>query len=207
MKEYGNMIFPIIKIGNSSNAEEFISSWKKLYNYQNYDIYDKLLHKKYLEPDDLYQLYKWKNRMELSGKKKEAYEKKIKIHLELINEYRQERKSIGVSYEGFKDIPTIWRIFLLHIIQPRVYPIFDQYVYRAYAVIKKLEKKELPISNKEKFKIYKDDYLNFFFDFGGENRQNDYVVNFNNFDIDKALWAFGKAIKQYPLLFKEIISN
>ena len=207
MKEYGNMIFPIIKIGNSSNAEEFISSWKKLYNYQNYDIYDKLLHKKYLEPDDLYQLYKWKNRMELSGKKKEAYEKKIKIHLELINEYRQERKSIGVSYEGFKDIPTIWRIFLLHIIQPRVYPIFDQHVYRAYAVIKKLEKKELPISNKEKFKIYKDDYLNFFFDFGGENRQNDYVVNFNNFDIDKALWAFGKAIKQYPLLFKEIISN
>ncbi len=203
MENLKSMIFPVIKINYSSNSVEFIASWKKLYNYQDYELYDKLLRKKYLEAEDLYNLFKWKNGMDLSGKKREAYENKIKIHLDLINEYRQERKTIEVDYKDFENIPTIWRVFLLHLIQPRVYPIFDQHVYRAYATINKLDKKELPLNNKEKFKIYNDLYLPFFFELGAMEKDNDFVAKHNNFEIDKALWALGRAIKQYPLLFED----
>jgi hypothetical protein len=93
----------------------------------------------------------------------------------------------------------------LHIIQPRVYPIFDQHVYRAYAVINHLKEKELTSNNEEKFRIYEELYFHFFFDFGGENKTNDYILNFNDSDKDKALWAFGRYIKQYPFLFKDIL--
>ena len=207
MEKLDGMLYPVIKIDYSFDATNFVATWGKLYNYPDYDVYTKLLRNKFLDSDDLYKLFKWKNRMDLSGKKRETYESKIKIHLGLINKYRQERKSIEISYEGFKNIPAIWRIFLLHIIQPLVYPIFDQHVYRAYAVINKLDKKELPLNNKEKFRIYDDLYVPFFFDFGGENKQNDYVANYNNFEIDKALWAFGKAFKQYPLLFTNLYNE
>ncbi len=139
--------------------------------------------------------------MELSGKKKEAYEK-VKIHLDLINKFRHEPKIMEEYDSHFGDISAIWRIFLYHIIQPKVLPIFDQHVYRAYAAITKLERKELPLNNKEKLRIYKEEYHPFFFDFPGMNRTNDFICKYTVFDMDKALWTFGRALKNSPSLFE-----
>ncbi len=53
----GKTIFPVIKIDYSSDVNEFIASWKKLYDYKDYEeVYKKLLRKNILEPEDLYNL-------------------------------------------------------------------------------------------------------------------------------------------------------
>jgi hypothetical protein len=96
------LVYPVMKIDTSSNSEVFINFWKKFYNYKDYDIYKELLHKKYLEANDLYKLYKWKNGMDLSGKKRETYNNKIQIHLDLINRFRHEPQSLDVYKSQLK---------------------------------------------------------------------------------------------------------
>jgi len=56
----------------------------------------------------------------------------------------------------------IWKIFLLHIIDPKRYPIFDQHVYRAYDFLTKNKTIGILSSNKRKEDIYFSEYISFF---------------------------------------------
>lgn len=81
---------------------------------------------------------------------------------------------------------VIWKIYLLHIIAPSKYPIFDQHVCRAFYFISKNQKKEIPERNKDKEMIYFDEYIDFF------NRLSKEI---SRKKLDEALWAFGKFLK------------
>jgi hypothetical protein len=155
-------IIPAFQINLLADGCAFIKSWLQLYTYPDYDVYQSLISKPEFEYSDLLKLFQWKNGMELSGKKSTAFEQHIASQLPLIN---QLKKNIDrdVFDDQFWPVGAIWKIFLLHIIDP-AFPIFDQHVYRAFAYLQLAEKKELPYASDLRLKIYDEQFLPFFFD-------------------------------------------
>ncbi len=80
---------------------------------------------------------------------------------------------------------AIWRIFFLHLQNPSKYPIYDQHVHRAMAVVRGLPQREIPTGNAAKVTTYLQEYLPFFSQFAGQPSRR----------VDRALWAFGKFMK------------
>ncbi|MDD4239569.1 MAG: hypothetical protein PHT62_13610, partial [Desulfotomaculaceae bacterium] len=90
--------------------------------------------------------------------------------------------------EARKGFGTIWALFVMHCFYPQTYPLFDQHVYRAYRSIVTLQK-ECPVSTCTAWADYTG-YRNFFL------AQVEAVV-LPYWEVDRALWAFGKHIKQF----------
>ena len=109
---------------------------------------------------------------------------KITARLDRINTYK---KSDSINLEEFKDISAVWRIFLLHIIKPNLYPIYDQHIHRAFNFIH--DEKWFEISNtipdKKKLEFYFNEYLPFV-----------QKLNYPNLKaLDEAFFAFGQYLK------------
>ena len=178
---------------------EFVESWSKAYDktYEEQNYY-KPLYKSSKGEEDIRALYIWKNgMMKLSRQKESCLRNKIlnKNKLSIINELS---KSFSEDSEKefrkeFKNIPAIWKIFLMHIIKHDKYPMFDQYVYRSYWYIKYglPEGKSLfELNNREKENFYFENYIKFFRKIEDEVRSK-----YTSKQIDEALWAFGKFLK------------
>ncbi|PIY03049.1 MAG: hypothetical protein COZ21_11010 [Bacteroidetes bacterium CG_4_10_14_3_um_filter_31_20] len=85
---------------------------------------------------------------------------------------------------------TVWKVFLLHTINPNKYPIYDQHIHRAFKFIKFNNEKEYLKSDyteKEKMDFYKNTYLKFV-----ENHIADLRIK----KIDEAMYTFGRFLKQ-----------
>jgi hypothetical protein len=106
----------------------------KRYIYPKDYLYKQNIHKPVFLLVDVAQLYEWKNGNRLSQKKQAAFDTKIGARLQRINQLKQELH-IDHFREEFADISAIWKIFLLHIIAPDIYPIFDQHVFRSYSYL------------------------------------------------------------------------
>jgi len=116
-------------------------------------------------------------------------------HAELINELK--KKFDQKKFEKtFGKMSAVWQIFLLHILQPYDCPMFDKPVYRASGLYKSWGKKRLPSSQSERLTIFHEQYRPFFLEMVKLATGSDV------FDIDKALWTFGKMIKEHPWLVK-----
>jgi hypothetical protein len=187
--------FPVFHLNLFSDANTFVSCWSKLYNYQNYERYKSIITKPELEKGDLRVLFEWKNGMNLSAKKDQSFLNQILQHEILIQQLRLEFDE-GRFDETFGKMSAIWQLYLRHIIQPSVYPIFDQHVYRAYRFIQQQEDKDLPFTRTTKLGAFYKEYYPFFLD------MKDLADEHDHFVIDKALWSFGKIIKEYPGLTK-----
>ena len=106
----------ILKNQKENNLNTFIESWSKLYSYANEAVYKKAIIKRELSNADLQDLYKWKNGMRLSVKKQKSLETKIISKLSLINTFRDSNMiEVEEFRKEFKDLTTVWKIFLLHI--------------------------------------------------------------------------------------------
>jgi hypothetical protein len=179
--------------------DEFVAHWKAMYNYssknESYDTY--VLNRPVafvFEADHIRELYRWKNNTgdRLAAPKAASVENKIVPHLEVIQQlYDRWDDSKFDTYFG--GVSTVWQTYLMHIIQPARFPIFDQHVYRAYTYLQTGNAEELKGTTKRTLALYRQ-YQTFFDDIQGQSRCDPR-------DLDKALWAFGKFIKQYkPLL-------
>ena len=62
--------FPVFQLNLFKNANSFVNCWSRLYNYPKYERYKSIITKPSLSAGDLRSLYEWKNRMNLSEKKK-----------------------------------------------------------------------------------------------------------------------------------------
>ncbi len=134
--------------------------------------------------------------MNFSGKKEQSLLSQVLEHEELIHELKREFDQAKFD-STFGRMSAIWQIFLLHIIKPSTWPIFDQHVYRAFMFIQHQEdEKPLPFAQKSKLEIFHKEYCPFFLD------MLELVDDYDHFEIDKALWTFGKMIKEYPELVK-----
>lgn len=179
--------YPIIK--HVGSVTQFIDCWSKYYNAYSDEIYFSHINNDLLSENDIRELFVWKNGMKLSDLKSHSIETKVISKLMVINTLRKTDKlDFDTISANFKDVSAIWKIFLMHIINPAEFPIFDQHVYRAMRYIKTNQIEELRNNDQIKLRIYENEYLVFYRDLSSEI--NDYRK------LDKALWAFGKFLTQ-----------
>lgn len=177
----------ILLSNKSVNIKEFIIFWSQFYIDPNESKYFGNINKISLDRDALLALFEWKNGSKLSNRKAKSFEDKIFLKLKIINSLKISTDfELKKFLEEFKEVSTIWKIFLLHIIKPAKYPIFDQHVYRAFYYIEHLKVRELSYDNKEKEKKYFEDYLPFF-----KQIQGGHPIK----KLDESLWSFGKFLK------------
>ena len=179
----------ILKNQKENNLNTFIESWSKLYSYANEAVYKKAIIKRELSNADLQDLYKWKNGMRLSVKKQKSLETKIISKLSLINTFRDSNMiEVEEFRKEFKDLTTVWKIFLLHIIKPSKYPIYDQHIHRTFLFIHNEDWSNISntsINNKAKEAFYFNRYLPFI-----EEQQ---IKDLKQ--LDEAFFAFGQFLK------------
>lgn len=191
--------FATVRRDDLANINEFVDVWSKSYAYQNMTLYTEPISKEHLEIDDLRNLFEWKNGMTLSGKKTEAFEQKILTKIGVVNELKKAWDERLFENE-FSGLTTIWKVFLMHIIQPAQYPIFDQHVFRAFKFItNQTPDAVLPSYDKARFPIYKNEYLPFYSNCAKEMHEKFTLKN-----LDDALWTFGKFLSDYPKLFSVV---
>jgi len=183
------MKLPVFKIEWTNNPKVFINQWSQLYNYPLEKLYsERILLHEYTE-EDIRQLFIWKNGTPLSIRKAESLQTKIICKIKLINDLKKQFR-LELFRSEFSNVSAIWKIYLLHLIAPGLYPIFDQHVYRAYHYIQNQFISEIPSSNRQKEIDYFDNYVYFF-------RKLEKLSNSPSKNIDEALWAFGKFLKSF----------
>ncbi len=192
------MNLPILSPVKSSNIHQFIEYWSKLYFYPDIHFY-KNIHKTILAPHDLQELFQWKNGMNLSFKKQTSLDRKVQPLLYQINKYKNEKDiDLQCFQNTFKEVSTVWKIFILHIIKPTQFPIYDQNVHRAYLYITNKEYRNFKynsLSNKKKEQFYFEEYLPFIEGLKFEDVEK----------LDKAFFVFGQFINTKE--YKSILSK
>jgi hypothetical protein len=166
---------------------EFIDHWRNLYSYFDDSKYRLNIDKSEFSAEHLEDLFHWKNGMTLkgSGGKEKSLNEKILKRIDIINHYKKLHViDLNQFNDDFSDISAVWRIFLLHTIQPNVYPIYDQHIHRTYNYIHNEEWQTInnTISDKKKIEFYYSTYLPF-------------VQNIGTVDLkamDEAFFAFGQ---------------
>ena len=181
-----SLIFPILTNRQSGSLQEFISFWSKLYVYDNAVLYERI-HNTTLSENDLKDLYKWKNGMKLSQAKEKSLNTKIISRLETVNNLRA-ASNFDLEYflKEFKQVSVVWKVFLLHILKPNRFPIYDQHVHRAYRFINNQSSNGIKASMNEsvKLKFYFEEYYPFV-------RQSK-ITDLKK--MDEAFFAFGQFI-------------
>jgi hypothetical protein len=179
---------PIFQAAAASPAE-FVSFWSLLYRDPREALYDESIGHP-LTPDRVRNLYIWKNGGPLSAGKLKSIESNYVSRIP-----ETEGLPAELSPRAFLDRFTaggaIWRIFWLHCWQPDRFPIYDVHVHRAMAVIETGRPEELDrIDDREKVTLYLNRYLAFCERFRSLNQRH----------VDRALWTFGKFIRDYAPL-------
>lgn len=199
------MEYPFITIPHrQSTPAEFISFWQPLYTYSVVDyLYTESITKGAFTAEDIRHLFEWKNGMKVNGHlQKEKAITHVASNVEVVNSLKASFDEV-LFKKNFGKMSAIWQIFLLHIIDPAQYPIFDQHVYRGFVFLKEKDVKDIPTQSVQKFALY-EDYREFF-------KEKFAKIMSTGRDIDQALWAFGKFLKTnyarkalgLPLKYKE----
>lgn len=174
----------------SCSAGGFVEFWKQQYQYQNGDLYEDNIQGAPMTEQRLRKLFEWKNGMNLSTKKEGSLNKKIISQLPVIQMLQVNFDQVMFN-EAFKPLRPVWKIFLLHLINPNCFPIFDQHVYRAQLYLttgKLLDKEKEPAITMDAYERYKPFY----------QTMVDCWTSVRRKDVDDALWAFGKFLSRYP---------
>ncbi|MER3318879.1 MAG: hypothetical protein RIB79_11370 [Allomuricauda sp.] len=182
---------------NTNNINDFINSWSKLYFYPNGALYKASISKIILTKTDIQNLYGWKNGMRLSKQKQKSLDTKVKTKLSIINALKNGANfDVGLFSKEFNNLSAVWKIFLLHIIKPSKYPIYDQHIHRTFLFIHKEDWSYISstsINNKAKEEFYFKRYLPFI--------QSQNIKDLKQ--LDEAFFAFGQFLntRNYAKLF------
>ncbi len=144
------------------------------------------------------ELFIWKNGTRLSDSKDISVRTNYINRIDELKEFTQNFEAVEFL-NRFSDGGAIWRIFWLHCFRPEEFPIYDQHVHRAMIFIKRGIIEEIPSYDPKKVAEYVSHYLPFYTTFTG----------FNNREVDKALWSFGKFIKDnnFPMIPRTEFGN
>lgn len=153
-----------LKVEDCFGILDFINFWKKFYSYGLEDKYN-TIYKNELKEGDIITLYEWKNGMKnLSTLKMKSLKSKIIAKIDLVNSMKNcEGFDLKEFLYEFKAVSAVWKIFLLHIIKPQVFPIYDQHIHRAFLYINDRDFEGINASMNDNFKLsfYFDEYLPF----------------------------------------------
>lgn len=180
------MNLTIFHKNTSTDLLDFIIFWSKQYSFSNEAVYSDSIFQKAFTTTDIQNLYVWKNGMKLSELKQKSLDDKIKSKLSIINNFKSHDEiDLVIFSKEFKNLSAVWKIFLLHIIKPNKYPIYDQHIHRTFLFIHKEDFSNISntsITNKVKEQFYFDSYLPFI---EGSN-----VKDLKQ--LDEAFFAFGQ---------------
>ncbi len=184
----------VLKPQKENSLKGFIEFWSKQYSYPKYEgYYQECIVKKNYTCEDIERLYIWKNGMKLSGPKANGLQNKIISKVEAINTFKKQRKLDVESFlEEFENVSFVWKMFLLHCIKPKVYPIYDQHIHRAYNFLHG----DMDFMKRKQHSFYFDFYLPFI--------KKEDIKDLRK--LDKAFFAFGQFLntRTYKsLLFNE----
>lgn len=198
---FTKLALPILSITEAGSIQDFIDYWSAIYAYNDAKKYSPI-HKNELTSDDLLSLYEWKNGMSLSQAKLHSFNNKILVKLNVINTLKRTPVlDIDNFNNEFKAVSAVWRIFLMHIIKPSVYPIYDQHIHRAFLFIhnEKSASIKADMPDKLKFRFYYDEYLPFVKKMKVQDLKK----------MDEAFFAFGQFINigNHKVLFNSRLSN
>jgi hypothetical protein len=114
---------------NLQDASSFVNLWNQFYGYeaslpddkkQLIDYLSELSLGRDLNDQNVRRLLRWKDPRFLTDPKKRTNQPNAKV--------RMRRAAEGI----FESPKIVWRVFLLHIAKPHMYPIADQNVFRSY---------------------------------------------------------------------------
>ncbi|MCW5520183.1 hypothetical protein J1N09_10065 [Aureitalea sp. L0-47] len=186
-----------IELPGLSNLNDFVNRWSPVYSFKNEHRYRDHIDKVLDNKSSFIELFKWKNGTgDVIYEKKMTnvlnYWKKVEVLKYLKTDFDWE--IFESEFEPQKS-STIWRLFLLHIMNPSQFPIFDQHVFRSYKFITKGVIEEIPNNSKKKYLLYKNEYFDWF-----NNLKQEY--NESPKKMDESFFSFGqmlKGIKKYPI--------
>ncbi|MDR0332144.1 MAG: hypothetical protein LBI15_01645 [Dysgonamonadaceae bacterium] len=187
------MKLPILQQKNINDFPQFIEYWAKMYNAPNDVPYDNSINKETFTAEDIQKLYEWKNTSILSGAKQKSLNTKIKSKLMTINNFKS-NFDLDKFLKEFENVSFVWKIFLLHIIKPFEYPIYDQHIHRAYQFIFDEDWQTISAQMKDSAKdnFYFQTYLPFI------KKQID-SLSLKIREIDRGLFVFGGNLKRKNL--------
>lgn len=175
------MRLPVLEKKFISEPSKFLGFWSKLYTYPLEHSYNENVLKEEFSSSDIQNLFIWKNGMNLSVLKQKSFDSKIKSELKLINNFKfQKTIDLDKFRADFNNLSATWKIFLLHIIKPLEYPIYDQHIHRAHNYFHSLDYRGIStssISNAKKEQFYFGKYL-------------DFIRGFENINLKKLDGAF-----------------
>lgn len=179
-----------ITIEGLKDPRKFVLDWSKIYNYGDDQKYTNNIKRGLVNDKSLTELFEWKN-----GTRDNIAEKKMFRVADFISK-REAMKKLKKNFkiEDFEQLiephkgSVIWKIFLLHIIQPEHYPIYDQHVYRSFRFFTTGVIQDISNRDKEKYDTYKTEYVDWF---------NKLKVKYDLSprDMDKSFFMFGKTLK------------
>ena len=183
-----------IEIDIMSNPKDFVEQWSPHYDYPNSNLYNDNIKTGLSNKDSFIELFRWKNGIRNIADKKM---KVIEGFWEKVNELNKLKtgddwkkfdwKRFEDAFEPHKS-SCIWKMFLLHIMDAKNYPIFDVHVYRFHYFLTTGTIKEIPSYQKSKYEYYRDNYIGWF--------NNMKVVHeLDPKEMDKAFFTFGKILK------------
>jgi hypothetical protein len=167
-----------------ADSKGFVRFWSSQYWYGDDTRYEQNIGLELTEKR-IQDLFEWKNGTPLSKLKQASlYRNFVERRAELDRLRKDENPEVLLAH--FAKGGAIWRIFLLHCWQPKRFPIYDQHVHRAMAFLQTGEREEIPSYDPQKIESYCHRYLPFHAKFEGIESRS----------VDKALWAFGKFLKE-----------
>jgi hypothetical protein len=178
----------------------FVEIWSKYYTYSNEYKYDDNITHVLEDWTSFLELFRWKN-----GTGDTIYTEKLKVVEGFYNKVDVLKDlQVNFSWEVFESEfePTksspIWKIFLLHLINPNLFPIYDQHVFRFYSFVKTGGISEIPVNKKELFDGYKNDYTEWF-----NQLQNEFKLSPRK--MDKSFVVYGQVLKFLKKIPVEIV--
>jgi hypothetical protein len=184
------MNLPVLSMSPTKDWMSFIDFWSSMYFYKLEDNYNSRINKRIFDEEDILKLYIWKNGTGLSKAKKISIETKIITNLDHINDSKANQNyDLNDHLSKYRNVSAVWSIFLLHLIHPKNFPIYDQHIHRAFVFITGTDdyhKIDEKLTDNLKFKFYSEIYLPFI------------EENLKDFDlkkIDEAFFAFGQFLK------------
>lgn len=160
-----------------TDFNKFVEHWSSKYCYSDENKYDFNIGKPLTEKSRR-ELFEWKNGSKISDLKTKSILENypLSFHGKVEDRYLNHTQSGG----------AIWNIFYIHCLEPDVWPIFDQHVFRSMRYIKTQQITEIGNTNKQKYEQYINEYIPFIESLG----------NVNHRIVDKALFAFGQYLKK-----------